>query len=168
MGKAFEKQIKTIEDQGKKQLDALNFFLKKTREQIVNDDYKDKVLYSKEREIFKNIYNKRLDKIEELTKKIDGNNLTFPTISAGETVDFSRKNDPLTLLKNIRDGKITVERAKLPKLQKYLNNNIKKYEKEIKLKSKKKKKIVNLNILFHGRNEAIKFYDDYKCLKDYQ
>ena len=29
LGKDFEKQIKTIEDQGKKQLDALNFFLKK-------------------------------------------------------------------------------------------------------------------------------------------
>ena len=137
-------------------------FFKKAREQIVNDDYKDTVLYSKEREIFKSIYNKRLDKTEELTKKIDVNNLTFSTISTGETVDFSRKNDPSTLLKKIRDGKITIERAK--ELQKYLNNNIKKYEKEIKLKSKKKKKIVNLNILFHGRNEAIKFYDDYSSM----
>ena len=137
-------------------------FFKKAREQIVNDDYKDTVLYSKEREIFKSIYNKRLDKTEELTKKIDVNNLTFSTISTGETVDFSRKNDPSTLPKKIRDGKITIERAK--ELQKYLNNNIKKYEKEIKLKSKKKKKIVNLNILFHGRNEAIKFYDDYSSM----
>ena len=34
------------------------------------------------------------------------------------------------------DGKITIERAK--KLQEDLNNNINKYEKEIKLKSKKK------------------------------
>ena len=33
------------------------------------------------------------------------------------------------------DGKITIERAK--KLQEDLNNNINKYEKEIKLKSKK-------------------------------
>ena len=113
-------------------------FFKKAREQIVNDDYKDTVLYSKEREIFKSIYNKRLDKTEELTKKIDVNNLTFSTISTGETVDFSRKNDPLTLLKKIRDGKITIERAK--ELQKYLNNNIKKYEKEIKLKCKTKTK----------------------------
>ena len=35
------------------------------------DDCKNKLLISKEREIFKNIYNERLDKIEELTKKID-------------------------------------------------------------------------------------------------
>ena len=40
-----------------------------------NDDYKDKLLHSKEREIFKDIYNKKLDKIEELNNKIDYNNL---------------------------------------------------------------------------------------------
>ena len=45
-----------------------------------------------------NIYNKRLDKIEELTKNIDGNDLIFTTLSTGETVDFSKKNDPLTFL----------------------------------------------------------------------
>ena len=35
----------------------------------LNDDYEDKLLDSKELKIFRNIYNKRLDKIEELTKK---------------------------------------------------------------------------------------------------
>ena len=66
LGKAFEKQTKTIEDQGKKQVKAIQ------DKQIVNinkDDYKDKLLLSKEREIFKDIYNKRLDKIEELSNK---------------------------------------------------------------------------------------------------
>ena len=59
LGKAFEKQIKTIEDQGKKQVEALKD-LKDHREQLVNvnvnDDYEDKLLHSKEREIFRNIY----------------------------------------------------------------------------------------------------------------
>ena len=65
LGKAFEKQIKTIEDQGKKQVDALEN-LKDTNKQVVNinDDYEDKLLHSKEREIFRNIYNKRFDKTE--------------------------------------------------------------------------------------------------------
>ena len=35
------------------------------------------------------------------------------------------------------------------------------YEKEIKLRSKNKKTLANLNILFNGRNKAIKLYDDY-------
>ena len=56
LGKALEKQIKTIEDQGKKQVKAIQ-----DNKQLVNkDDYKDKLLLSKEREIFKDIYNKRL------------------------------------------------------------------------------------------------------------
>ena len=49
-------------------------------------------------------YSKRLNKIEELTKKIDDNNLIFTAVSTRETVDFSGKIDPLTFLKKIRDG----------------------------------------------------------------
>ena len=51
LGKAIEKQRKTIEDQGKKQVEAIQ-----DNKQLVNinkDDYKDKLLLSKEREIFK-------------------------------------------------------------------------------------------------------------------
>ena len=67
LGKAFEKQIKTIEDQGEKQIDALKD-LKDQNKQLDNiSDYKDDLLHSKGREIFKNIYEKRLDKIEGLT-----------------------------------------------------------------------------------------------------
>ena len=86
-----------MKNQGQKQIDAIEN-LKDQNKQLVHDDDKDKLLLSKEGEIFTNIYNKRLDKIEELTKKIDGNNLIFTTLSTGETVDFSRKNGPLTFL----------------------------------------------------------------------
>ena len=102
LGKAFEKQIKAIEDQGEKQVEALK--LLEPKGHLVNvkdDDYEDKLLHSKKRKIFKKIFNKRLDKIEELTRKIDGNNFIFTTLSTGETVDFSKKNDPLTFLKKI-------------------------------------------------------------------
>ena len=70
LGKAFEKQTKKIEDQGEKQIKAIQ----DNKEQLVNinsdKDYKNKLLLSKEREIFKNIYNKRLYKIEKLSKKL--------------------------------------------------------------------------------------------------
>ena len=59
LGKAFEKQTKTIEDKGEKQVKAIQD--NKQLDNIDNDDYKDKLLLSKEREIFKDIYNKRLD-----------------------------------------------------------------------------------------------------------
>ena len=103
LGKAFEKQIKTIEDQGKKQVKAIQ------DKQIVNinnkngykDDYKDKLLLSREREIFKGIYNKRLDRIEELNNKIDYNNLEYPVYSKRDLTDFSKLIDPLTFLDKI-------------------------------------------------------------------
>ena len=49
LGKAFEKQIKTIEDQGEKQIDALKN-LKDQNKQLVNVDYdyEDKLLHLKE------------------------------------------------------------------------------------------------------------------------
>ena len=88
LGKAFGKQIKTTEDQLQRHGDILKD-LKYYNKQLAND-YEDKLLISKEREIFKNIYNKRLDKIKELTEKIKDNNLVFITISTGRKTDFSK------------------------------------------------------------------------------
>ena len=53
LGKAFEKQIKIIKDQGEKQIGALKIFKNNKEKQVDNaDDYKDKLLISKERETF--------------------------------------------------------------------------------------------------------------------
>ena len=97
LGKAFEKQMKTIKDQGIKQVKAIQ-----DNKQLVNinnnNDYKDKLLHSKEREIFKDIYNKSLDKIEELNNKIDYNNLKYVVVGTGDEYDFNNLDDPLTLL----------------------------------------------------------------------
>ena len=98
-GKAFEKQIKTIEDQREKQVEVVENW-KDYKKQLVND-YEDKLLHSKEREIFQNIYNKRLDKIKGITGKIDDNNLVFTTISTRINTDFSKKMDLLTFLNKI-------------------------------------------------------------------
>ena len=102
LGKAFE-------DQGKKQVKAIQ------DKQIVNinkDDYKDKLLLSKEREIFKDIYNKRLDKIEELSNKINYDNLKYVTVNKGKTYDFSTLKDPISLLEEIKKGTITLQEVK--------------------------------------------------------
>ena len=64
LGKAIEKQLKTIKDQGEKQIKAIQ------DKQIVNIN-KDKLLLSKEREIFKDIFNRRLNEIEEMSNEID-------------------------------------------------------------------------------------------------
>ena len=159
MGKAFEKQIKTIEDKGQKQSDALEN-LKDQNKQIVNvnDDYEDKLLHSKEREIFRNIYNKRLDKIEELSEKIDNNNLIFTIISTGKTINFSKKDDPLTFLNKIKKRKITIEEGKES------HKDFNRYLKIIRKGNKnhmQQETLANLNMLFNGRNEAINFINGY-------
>ena len=61
MGKAFQKQIKTIEDQGKKQVNALKVLEPKAIESGSNDN---KPIITKE------IYNKMLDGIMDTILKM--------------------------------------------------------------------------------------------------
>ena len=125
---------------------------------IDDNDYKDKLLLSKEREIFKDIYNKGLDKIEELNNKIEYNNLKYVVVSSGDEYSFNKLNDPTTFLNNIKKGKISLEEAK-NKQQNYRNylNIIRRGNKN----ANQKKVLANLNIHFDARNSAIKFIEDY-------
>ena len=100
MGKAFEKQTKTIKDQGEKQIKAIQ---DNKQPLISDDDYKDKLLLSKEREICKDICNKRLDKIEELNNKIDYDNLNYVVARSGKKFDFGTTKDLITFLNDIKN-----------------------------------------------------------------
>ena len=104
LGKAFEKQTKTIEDQGEKQIKAIQ----DNKQQLLNDnDYKNKLLISKEREIFKDIYN-----LEELNNKIDYDNLKYIVESSGYEYRFNKIKDPITFLDDMKKGKISLKEAK--------------------------------------------------------
>ena len=156
-GKALEKQIKTIEDQGKKQVKAIQ-----DNKQLVNinddDDYKDKLLLSRERKIFKDIYNKRLEKIEELNNKIDYNDLNYFVVGTGYKYSFDDIDDPLTLLNNIKKGKISMGKAIE---QQY---NFLKYLNLIRIGNKndnKKRTLANINVFYNARDNAIQFIRDY-------
>ena len=157
LGKALEKQIKTIEDQGKKQVKAIQ-----DNKQLVNinkdDDYKDKLLLSKEREIFKDIYSKRLDKIEELSNKIDYDNLKYVVVGTGDKYNFDNLDDPPTFLNNIKKGEISMKKAIEQQhiFFKYLNI--------IRIGNKndnQKRTLANINMFYNARNNAIKFIEHY-------
>ena len=92
-----KKQVKAIQD----------------NKQIVNkdDNYKDKLLLSREREIFKDIYNKRLDKVKELNNKIDYHNLNYVVAGTGDKYSFDDLDDLLAFLNNIKKGEISMEKA---------------------------------------------------------
>ena len=156
MDKAFEKQVKTIKEQGEKQIKAIQH----NKEQLVNinnDDYKDKLLLSKEREIFKDIYNRRLDKIEEWNNKTDYNNLKYVVVNNGDEYSFDELDDLLVFLNNIKKSKISLEEAKNQQQNYYNYLNIIQRGNE----NANKKTLANINIHFNARNSAIKFIEDY-------
>ena len=158
LGNAFEKQTKTIKDQGEKQIKATQ----DNKQQLISDDdYKDKLLISKEREIFKHTYNKRLDKIEELDNKIDYNNLKYVVESSGHEYRFNKIEDPVTFLNKIKNGEISLKEAK-DQQQNYYNylNTIRKGNKN----ANQKRISANINILFNARDNAIKFIEDYSSM----
>ena len=78
LGKAFDKQIKTIEDQGKKQVDALNN-LKPSDKDIIPESA---FAYEESK--------KELNKIKEIEKNIDREKLFYKTDK--HTFDFRRFN----------------------------------------------------------------------------
>ena len=102
MGKAFEKQIKTIEDQGQKQVEALNT-LKSNNEKLTIEDV-----------IPKNAFNndeakKELDKIKEIEKTIDREKLVYR--ASEYTYNFGNFRTVKTFGRDIYEGKITLEEA---------------------------------------------------------
>ena len=81
-------------------------------------------MLSKEREIFKDIYNKRLDNIDELSKTIDYGDLKFVISSSGKETNFSEIKDPVASLDSIRKHEISTEEAqnKQEEFNRYLKN----------------------------------------------
>ena len=77
LGKAFEKQIKTIENQGEKQIKAIqNQGQVKTIKKYTYDD-EDSPLISKQKEIFNKLVDKKLDEITRLDKKVNHDDLIY-------------------------------------------------------------------------------------------
>ena len=77
MGKAFEKQIKTIEYQGKNQIKAVQDqgHVKTTKKYDYDDE--DSPLISNQKEMFNELIEKRLDDIAKLHKKVNRNDLVY-------------------------------------------------------------------------------------------
>ena len=99
LGKAFEKQRKTIEDQGQKQVDALESL--KTKEQTKAITYDDESLEQKE-ESYNKLFDEKLDEIQELSREIDYKNLNynFTTKDSG-SINFIKFKGPFSLFKEM-------------------------------------------------------------------
>ena len=77
LGKAFEKQIKTIEDQKEKQTKAIQNQreIKTIKKYAYND--KDSPLISKQKEMFNKLVDERLEEITKLNEKVTPEDLLY-------------------------------------------------------------------------------------------
>ena len=109
MGKSFEKQIKTIEDMSKKQVDALEKLKSKEETKPIEDKSNNK---SRATIIFNELINKRKDLMSELCDIVDYNNLKFEYIGRTIDVSFYEYKDYKELFNIIKNSRIKFSKAK--------------------------------------------------------
>ena len=106
LGKAFDKQIKTIEDQGKRQVDALNTSKSNNNNnklEIENEDIIPESPFASDES------RKELTKIKETERNVDRENLIYKTNK--HTYDFRKFNTIRTFDEDIYERKIPLEEA---------------------------------------------------------
>ena len=112
LGKAFEKQIKTIEDQGEKQIKAIqNQGQVKTIKKYAFDD-EDSPLISKQKEIFNELADERIKEITELNEKVNYDDLIYRYKGNTSDEKCNTYDNAFSLLDKTRDVKISLSNAK--------------------------------------------------------
>ena len=123
LGKAFEKQIETIEDQGQKQVDASKDLIPKEQIKPTEDRSNHK---SKAAIIFNELINKRKKIMSELYDSFNYNSLKFEYVGPTKDVSFYDYMDSKDLFNAIKTFQIKFSETK-NKQNEFLNklNNIK-------------------------------------------
>ena len=107
---------------------------------------------------------KRLEKITDLDKKVNSDDLIYRYKGDTADVKFNEFDNAFDIIDKIRDGKIDLSDVKnnQEKFKSYLGE-IKKGNKKHKSKAQKNT-LYNIELLYKARNEASKFYDDYSSI----
>ena len=93
-----------------------------------------------------------------MNNKIDYNNLNYVVAGTGDKYSFDDLDDPLTLLNNIKKGKILMDKAIE---QQY---NFRRYLNLIRIGNKndnKKRTLANIHVFYDARDNAIQFIHGY-------
>ena len=113
MRKAFEKQIKTIEDQGQKQIKAIQDQFKfKTSKKYAYDAEDGPLISKKKKEIFNELVEERLEKITDLDKRVNSDDLIYRYKGNTPDLNFDEFDNALALLDKIWDVKINLTDVK--------------------------------------------------------
>ena len=111
LGKAFEKQIKTIEDQGEKQIKAIQDQGQVKSIKKYSYDDEDTPFISKQKEIFNKLVDKRIEKITDLDEKVNSDNLIYKYKRNINDVNVNNFDNALDIVK-IQDGKKELNNVK--------------------------------------------------------
>ena len=100
LGKAFEKQTKTIEDQGKKQAKAIEDQGQKQIKTTEKYGYKtdDDAIILREKEIYNGLVDKEKEKVEKLDDNVDYSRLEFKFKGKTADEDFSDYDNALVII----------------------------------------------------------------------
>ena len=101
LGKAFEKQIKAIKDQG--QVETVKKY---------DYDVEDTPFISKQKEIFNELVDERFEKITGLDKKVNSNDLIYRFEGNTADLNFDEFDNAFDIIDKIRDGKIDLSGVK--------------------------------------------------------
>ena len=156
LGKAFEKQTKTIEDQGKKQIYALVALKPKNDAKVKLD----KTLSNIKPSIFNDYFKDRLDEIKKYYEPIDDFNIYDDTDSI--LISFGGYEDPINLFHDIINDPKTLEDSKYNK--KYLKSQIKNLENSD-IPVSERYKINKIKNFYNLRNYVMKMFDDYNLMQ---
>ena len=117
MVRAFEKQKKTIKDEGKKQVDALKDLKPIEQTKPIESKSNDE---SKVKTIFNDLISKRKETMNELYESIDYNNLKFEYVGPTKDVSFNEYKDSKELFNAIKNSQIRLDYA-IKRLNEFLN-----------------------------------------------
>ena len=132
LGKAFEKQTKTIKDQGEKQIKAIQDKSPIKSIEKFTYDINDSPIVLNKKEIYNKLTEKSFEKINNLEKSVDIDQLVFKYKGNTPEEDFSKFDNALDLINEIRDGEISLNEAKSEQAK--LNSSMgkkKSYKKDI-------------------------------------
>ena len=110
LGKAFQKQIKTIEDQGQKKVDALENLKLKEETKPIEDKANNQ---SRAIIIFNEIINKIKEIMSEIYDSVDYNNINFEYIGPTNDVSFNEYMNSKELFNAIKNNQIKFSEARI-------------------------------------------------------
>ena len=164
MGKALEEQTKTTNDQGEKQVVALNTLKSDNKLAIKKYSYDDEdtPFTSNQKELFNELMDERREKITDLDKKkVNSDNLIYRYKGNTSDVNFHKFDNAINIINKIQNGEIELADVKNNEQNfKSLLGKIKKGKKS----KEQKGALYNIEMFYKARNEAIKCDDDYSLM----